>query len=104
MLSEQNLEKTPGWLLLVAILCVAPMAILQGWVMSVLWRWFIVPTFGLGEISIPVAIGITLFVSVVRPPHTPGKMTCDLLIQGISESIAFSIIMLLIGLIVRLWM
>ena len=38
-------------------------AIINGWVFSTLWSWFISGTFGLPELSIPVAIGIALTVS-----------------------------------------
>lgn len=37
----------------------------QGWVISILWGWFLVPI-GLPAISIPVAIGIALTVSAMR--------------------------------------
>lgn len=36
--------------------------ILSGYVLSVLWAWFIVSTFGLPLLTIPVAIGIMLVV------------------------------------------
>ena len=36
---------------------------LGGWVISILWGWFIVPAFGLPAISIPTAIGIDLLVT-----------------------------------------
>ena len=97
-------KKTSGWMLLVALFSLPPLAILQGWVMSVLWRWFIAPTFGLREISIPAAIGISLLMGVVRPPHTPRNMTWDSLGRGISNSVYFPLALLLLGLIVRLWM
>ena len=35
-------------------------AILNGFVLVKLWSWFIVPTFGLPALSIPLAIGIAL--------------------------------------------
>lgn len=38
-------------------------SIVNGYVLSVLWKWFIVPVFGVTPISIPVAIGIALVVS-----------------------------------------
>lgn len=37
--------------------------ILSGYVLSILWAWFIVSTFGLPLLTIPVAIGIMLVVS-----------------------------------------
>ncbi len=38
-------------------------SIFNGYVLSVLWGWFMVPTFGVPELSIPAAIGIALVVS-----------------------------------------
>ena len=37
----------------------------SGFVLSVLWAWFVVPTFGVREISIPVALGLALFVYTI---------------------------------------
>jgi hypothetical protein len=35
----------------------------SGYALSVLWGWFVVPTFNLKPISIPVAIGLAIVVS-----------------------------------------
>lgn len=40
--------------------------ILSGYVLSVLWGWFIVPTFGLPLLTIPVAIGVMLVVAYLE--------------------------------------
>lgn len=40
-------------------------AIWSGYVLSILWGWFIVPTFNLPALSIPLAIGIALVISYV---------------------------------------
>lgn len=45
----------------------------SGFVLSMCWAWFVVPTFGVREISIPVALGLTLIVRVV----VGGKSTKD---------------------------
>lgn len=37
-------------------------SILNGWVLSILWGWFIVPTFGAPDISVVQAIGLALVV------------------------------------------
>lgn len=39
--------------------------ILNGWVLSILWLWFLVPI-GLPVISIPLAIGISSIVGVFK--------------------------------------
>jgi len=38
-------------------------SVLNGYVLSVLWGWFVVPTFGAPQLSIAPAIGIALVVS-----------------------------------------
>jgi hypothetical protein len=37
-------------------------SILNGYVLSVLWSWFIVPTFNIPSLNIPTAIGVALVV------------------------------------------
>lgn len=44
-------------------LMIGAMVSLGGWVISVLWGWFVVPAFGLPAISIPTAIGIDSIVT-----------------------------------------
>lgn len=39
--------------------------LLQGWVLSILWRWFMVPTLGLPALSVAQAIGIALVVGML---------------------------------------
>ena len=46
---------------LILALTVAP--IMNGFAISTLWGWFIVPMFGLPALSIPYAIGLSLIVS-----------------------------------------
>lgn len=41
--------------------------ILKGWVLSVLWAWFVVPTFRLPELALASAIGIATVVSFIVP-------------------------------------
>lgn len=57
---------------IVLFLSVVPLAIYNGWVVSVLWNWFIPPTFvGMSSLSIAKAIGLTLVVGVflnIRQP------------------------------------
>ena len=37
-------------------------SIFDGYALKVLWGWFVVPTFGLPQLSIPAAIGIAIVV------------------------------------------
>lgn len=42
-----------------------------GFVLTKLWLWFMVPTFGLPALSLPVAIGITMIVRFMCPKSIP---------------------------------
>lgn len=41
------------------------MIIWRGYVMSVLWRWFAVPAFGVSPLSIPMVIGLSILANVL---------------------------------------
>lgn len=54
-----------------AILLAIGNSIWGGYVLTILWAWFVAPTFGLPNLSIPIAIGLviiknTLFVSMEK--------------------------------------
>lgn len=48
-------------------------SIWSGFALSVLWRWFFVPTLGLPEISIPAAIGIAITVNYMTHQYQPAE-------------------------------
>ena len=39
--------------------------ILRGWVLSILWKWFMVSAFGLPVLSVAAAIGVSIVVSLM---------------------------------------
>lgn len=43
--------------------------VLEGWVITRLWEWFVVPQFGVAQISIAYAIGLSLVLSLLA--YTP---------------------------------
>ena len=45
-------------------------SIWRGYVLSILWAWFLVPAFGLPVLSIPSAIGLSLVVSMLTNHRT----------------------------------
>lgn len=53
---------------LITILSTIPALIAKGYVMSIMWLWFIVPTFDVVEISIPISIGVLFIVGLIS--HT----------------------------------
>jgi phosphate/sulfate permease len=44
-------------------------AIINGWVLSILWGWFITPVFGIPAISVGQAIGLAMVVSYLTYQH-----------------------------------
>ena len=51
---------------LAALLMIIPSAIWHGWVLSIVWGWFIVPLFGLPSLSIAYAVGLVLVAGMFR--------------------------------------
>lgn len=45
-------------------------SILNGWVLSILWGWFISPVFGIPAITVGQAIGLAMVVSYLTYQHT----------------------------------
>ena len=61
-------------------------AVLEGWVLTVLWGWFIVPAFGVPGLRIPYAIGLALLVGMLthrvrKEEHQPD--TAHVLAHGL---------------------
>lgn len=45
-------------------------SIFSGFVLTKLWSWFVVPTFDLPQLTVPIAIGIYLTVSFMTKNNT----------------------------------
>ena len=57
-----------------ALVLTVIMAVSQGFVISTLWEWFIVPAFGLPSIGILSAIGFSLLAFILCPtPPIPSE-------------------------------
>lgn len=87
---------------IIAILLVIPGVLLKGLVFSQLWTWFIMPTFNVPPISVPVAIGISICVNVLRfNPATKSEQ--NELSTTLFLSVAEPLIALCFGWIVHLF-
>ena len=51
------------WMVLTLIIGAVTAAVLRGLVLAQLWKWFVVPAFGLPQISIPLAIGLSVILN-----------------------------------------
>lgn len=81
------------------------LTILRGYAFSVLWGWFIVPTFKVADLSVALAIGIaaTVHLMVASPvnPNNDATDPTDKAIQNCVFSGALSIISIGFGWIVK---
>lgn len=82
----------------------AGQALLAGYVFSILWGWFIVPTFGIAALSIAQALGVSLtfsYISSAKPDDDSTKSSEDRLISAISWTITKAAMAISIGWIVK---
>ncbi len=64
--------------------------IINGWALSALWGWFVVPIFNLPSLTIIQAIGIGLILSYITnksPSQEDNRKTSEKIIDGIARSI-----------------
>ena len=59
------MEAMQGSLLIGITMILGPT--INGWALSVLWGWFIAPTFGLSKLSVPMAMGLAVVVRMFMP-------------------------------------
>lgn len=51
--------------------------VFDGYVLSVLWKWFAVPVFHLPALAIPYAIGISIIMSLLTHQEVPAEKKDD---------------------------
>ena len=88
--------------LLGAALALVPLALWYGFVLSILWSWFVVPL-GLHAITVPHAIGLTLIVSLMRPYRKPddSKAGSNKFVEDFAAACLPSLLALGIGYVVK---
>jgi len=95
-----------GAIALIPIL-IATSALLNGWVLTKLWGWFIVPAFELPSLTLLPAIGIGLVVSLLTHQHVHndyGDDKAKALASALGAMILSPLMSLAIGYIVTLFM
>lgn len=93
-------------LVFVAVISVVVSAVMTGWVLSVLWGWFIVPVFSVPHLSVGTAIGLSLVVDILvrqRKSSSEKKELSDIIIEAVSYAILSPLLVLFIGWIVKLF-
>lgn len=80
---------------------VAAFAVWRGYILSILWGWFLVPL-GVSPITIPLAIGFSLIVGYFTNAMSKRKDENDVLDTALELTIA-PLLFLAIGWIVHFW-
>lgn len=84
----------------VEILIITIAVFLKSWVLKTLWLWFAVPLFGLPQLTIAYALGLSLMITVVVPTpprERQGKDYLEKISYAIGESIFGPLLILAIG-------
>jgi hypothetical protein len=104
-MSDETKEKGDGGAAFLLLLAVAPSAMWSGFVAVKIWAWFIVPQFGLRPLTIPIAIGLALFVSFwFKKWNTDSEPTTwESAGKYISNAAVYPAAFLLYGWIVQHW-
>jgi len=93
----------------VTILLMVFSALFNGYALSVLWGWFIVPTFNSPQLSIPAAIGVSMIVGYLAKTikvddEDKQKPFGETLFKGAVLSVLKPTIALMFGWVVSVWM
>lgn len=63
---------------LLAAVVLALAVLLEGYILSVMWGWFMAPVFSLPRLGIAPAIGIALVINFLTHQHVPSDKKVDL--------------------------
>lgn len=85
----------------VAAMCLVPVALLDGWAVMSLWRWFIIPL-GASRISLAHAIGISIFANLLTARYRRLEDDAEVA-ERIAYAFAAPLMALLLGWVVQHW-
>lgn len=93
---------------ILGVVATAVIVIYKGFILSVLWGWFIVPVFGLPALPVVAAIGINLVISFLTYQPIESKSengdAMSAIGKAINAGILYPTIILFMGWIVHLFM
>ena len=88
---------------LVGLLLFVPTIILRGWVLSILWGWFITPALSVPVPSIPICLGLSLIGPMLVGTVSLNRSKEKLLVDTILTSVVVSLLSLGFGWIIHLF-
>ena len=78
-------------------------SVINGYGLSIIWSWFMVTTFGLPELTIPAAIGVSLVVSFLTYTGNEKADSKDVLVllgDMLAKVLGKTLVIILVGWIV----
>lgn len=89
------------------IITIVVSSVMNGWVLSILWGWFISPIFNVPNISVLAAIGLSLVAGMLTTSNSSDgekrKDTTDLIATVLSRAVISPLLTLFIGYIVNVF-
>jgi hypothetical protein len=88
--------------LLCGLLCI----LYEGWVLKVVWAWFLVPQLHVPSLNVPSAIGISMIASMMthQTDHSEESRSKDAGVRVIAKGFVIGTIVLITGFFVRMFM
>ena len=95
--------KTIGYIASVIIVSIYS-AILSGWAIAKLWGWFVVPTFHIPALTIPVAIGVSILIGYFQKlPDSNDKTFLKILLDGALSGLFKPLFTVALGALVKMF-
>lgn len=102
---KDNTALTCVGLLVLVVVSIVVGAVMNGYVLSVLWGWFVVPIFNVPPLSVATAIGLSLAIGMLvkhgNSSSEKKKETSDAIIEIVSAAVFAPLFTLFIGWIVK---
>lgn len=98
-----------GSIVLLGILLMLPAFLLQAWVATILWGWFVIPFFKLPALPLAVALGLRFTIRTLYGNNPPidnkndGNTTFTRMVHGFTVAFVSPMIMLFMGYITHLY-
>lgn len=104
-MKEDNVALACVGLFVLVVASVVGGSIMNGWALSVLWGWFVVPLFNMPPLSIATAIGFSLVVAMLthQEQKSDGKKssTTEVVAGVVSRVVLTPLLTVFVGWIVK---
>ena len=100
-MKDENVWFTCLGLILFAIISIVVGTLMNGWAVSVLWGWFVVPIFSVEPLSVLQACGLALVASILthqtKETNKESKSTSALVVEVLAVSVLSPLFIVFFG-------